>query len=77
MSRFAGRRRLWSLLPDVSGAVRHRLLKMSTRSTGSLCQPGDDFYLYAKGGWLKAVPAERDGYDDATILNEKTATCGS
>jgi len=35
-------------------------------------KPGDDFYRYANGGWLKAVPAERTSYDTRTILNEKT-----
>jgi len=37
-------------------------------------KPGDDFYRYANGGWLKTVvvPAGRTSYDTRTILTEKT-----
>jgi predicted metalloendopeptidase len=38
-------------------------------------KPGDDFYRYANGGWLKTVtvPAGRASYDTRAILTEKTA----
>jgi predicted metalloendopeptidase len=38
-------------------------------------KPGDDFYRYANGGWLKtvAMPAGRTSYDTRAILTEKTA----
>jgi putative endopeptidase len=38
-------------------------------------KPGDDFYRYANGGWLKAVaiPVGRPSYDTRAILMEKTA----
>jgi putative endopeptidase len=38
-------------------------------------KPGDDFYRYANGGWLKSteIPAGRSSYDTRAILNEKTA----
>jgi putative endopeptidase len=38
-------------------------------------KPGDDFYRYANGGWLKSteIPAGRSIYDTRAILNEKTA----
>ncbi|HZI58144.1 MAG TPA: M13 family metallopeptidase, partial [Verrucomicrobiae bacterium] len=38
-------------------------------------KPGDDFYRYANGGWLKtvAIPAGRPSYDTRAILTEKTA----
>src|SRR4051812_21345782 len=36
-------------------------------------KPGDDFYRYANGGWLKtAVAAGRKTYDNRTVLNERT-----
>ena len=37
--------------------------------------PGDDFYRYANGGWLKtvAIPAGRQSYDTRAMLMEKTA----
>ncbi len=38
-------------------------------------KPGDDFYRYANGGWLKTatIPAGRSNYDTRAILTEKTA----
>ena len=37
-------------------------------------KPGDDFYRYANGGWLKAATAAgRKTYDNRTILNERTS----
>jgi putative endopeptidase len=38
-------------------------------------RPGDDFYRYANGGWLKtaAIPAGRPSYDTRTILVERTS----
>ena len=37
--------------------------------------PGDDFYAYANGGWIKAteIPADRSSYGSAAILTELTA----
>ncbi|HEV7743480.1 MAG TPA: M13 family metallopeptidase N-terminal domain-containing protein [Pyrinomonadaceae bacterium] len=37
-------------------------------------RPGDDFYRYANGGWLKktAIPAGKQSYDDRAALAEKT-----
>jgi putative endopeptidase len=37
-------------------------------------KPGDDFYQYANGGWLKtaAIPAGQSSYDTRAILKEKT-----
>jgi putative endopeptidase len=36
--------------------------------------PGDDFYAYANGGWIKAtpIPADKSGYGVATILVDRT-----
>jgi putative endopeptidase len=38
-------------------------------------KPGDDFYHYANGGWLKtvAIPSGRPSYDTRAILTEKAA----
>jgi len=38
-------------------------------------KPGDDFYRYAYGGWLKAnvVPAGRSSYDTRAMLAERTS----
>jgi putative endopeptidase len=38
-------------------------------------KPGDDFYQYANGGWLKtiAIPAGQQSYDTRAMLAEKTA----
>src|SRR5256885_416987 len=38
-------------------------------------KPGDDFYRYANGGWLRTatIPAGRPSYDTRAILSEKTA----
>ncbi len=38
-------------------------------------KPGDDFYRYANGGWLRAatIPAGQSSYDTRAILNAKTS----
>jgi predicted metalloendopeptidase len=38
-------------------------------------KPGEDFYRYANGGWLKtaAIPAGQSRYDDRAMLTEKTS----
>jgi hypothetical protein len=38
-------------------------------------KPGDDFYRYANGGWLRtvAIPAGQPSYDTRAMLMEKTA----
>src|SRR5271168_5326336 len=37
--------------------------------------PGDDFFAYANGGWIKAteIPADRSSYGNGAILTELTA----
>ena len=41
----------------------------------SSIKPGEDFYRYANGGWLKtvAIPAGQSRYDDRAMLTEKTS----
>ncbi len=38
-------------------------------------KPGEDFYRYANGGWLKtaAIPAGQSSYDNRAMLTEKTS----
>ena len=38
-------------------------------------KPGDDFYRYANGGWLKtaAIPAGQTSFDNRAIVNERTS----
>jgi putative endopeptidase len=38
-------------------------------------RPGDDFYRYANGGWLRtvAIPAGKSSYDTRAMVNEKTS----
>ena len=38
-------------------------------------KPGDDFYLYANGGWLQTavIPAGESSYDTRVLVNEKTS----
>src|SRR5689334_2210957 len=40
----------------------------------SSIRPGDDFYRYANGGWLKAnaIPVGQSSYDTRAMLAEKT-----
>src|SRR4051794_3249398 len=37
-------------------------------------RPGDDFYRYANGGWLRTavIPAGQKSFDTRTILRERT-----
>ncbi len=52
-------------------AVRNRLADEMDNSI----KPGDDFYKYANGGWLKAniIPVGRSSYDTRALLAEKTS----
>ncbi len=42
---------------------------------GHAVRPGDDFYAYANGGWMKSVeiPADRSAYGTSAVLAELTA----
>jgi putative endopeptidase len=45
-----------------------------TKDMDRSIQPGDDFYRYANGGWLKAesIPAGQSSFDNRAILTERT-----
>jgi len=47
----------------------------STQDMDRSVKPGDDFYRYANGGWLKtvAIPAGQPSYDTRAMLVEKTS----
>ncbi len=47
----------------------------STQDMDQSVKPGDDFYRYANGGWLKtvAIPAGQPSYDTRAMLVEKTS----
>ena len=49
--------------------------KVSTQDIDLSLKPGDDFYRYANGAWLKreAIPAGRTSYDNRAILTERTS----
>ena len=61
---------VFSLVPGLTSAAPEGTLDDMDRSI----KPGDDFYRYANGGWLKAttLPAGRSSYDTRAILREKT-----
>ncbi len=46
-----------------------------TQDMDRAIKPGDDFYRYANGGWLKtaALPAAQSSFDTRAILTEKTS----
>ena len=48
---------------------------VNTQDIDHSTKPGDDFYRYANGGWLKtaAIPAGQSSFDTRAMLNEKTS----
>jgi predicted metalloendopeptidase len=46
----------------------------STQEMDPSIKPGDDFYLYANGGWLKTVQAAgKSSFDNRAVLTERTS----
>jgi predicted metalloendopeptidase len=47
----------------------------STQDMDTSVKPGDDFYRYANGGWLRTatIPAGQSSYDTRAMLVEKTS----
>lgn len=47
----------------------------NTQDTDPSIKPGDDFYRYANGGWVRTVviPAGQTSYDTRAMLTEKTS----
>ena len=52
------------------------LVAQSAKENGmdTSVKPGDDFYRYANGNWLRtaAIPAGQSSYDNRAMLVEKT-----
>ncbi|PYX33731.1 MAG: peptidase M13 [Acidobacteria bacterium] len=48
---------------------------VNTQDIDHSIKPGDDFYHYANGGWLKtvAIPAGQSSYDTRAILTKRTS----
>src|SRR5438128_8710104 len=46
---------------------------VSTLEMDRSIKPGDDFYRYANGTWLRTIPADRPSYDTRAMLTEKTS----
>jgi predicted metalloendopeptidase len=48
---------------------------VDTQDIDHSIKPGDDFYRYANGGWLKtvAIPAGQSSYDTRAILTKRTS----
>lgn len=59
-----------SLMPSTPSAAQNANTDEMDRSV----KPGEDFYRYANGGWLKAavIPAGQSSYDTRSMLREKT-----
>lgn len=60
-----------SLTPSTPSVAQHANTDEMDRSV----KPGEDFYRYANGGWLKsaAVPTGQSSYDTRSMLREKTS----
>lgn len=57
-----------------AGAGPFRSAKTSLDEVDRSVRPGDDFYRFANGSWLRTVtiPAGQSSYDTRALLNEKT-----
>jgi putative endopeptidase len=71
-------RRLTALLALITLAVtiaRSAARNIATDDMDISIKPGDDFYRYANGGWLKTntIPVGQSSYDTRAILAENTS----
>jgi len=59
----------------LSAAAAPDAQNVNTQDGDPSIKPGNDFYRYANGGWLKTVgtPAGQPSYDTRAMLNEKTS----
>jgi putative endopeptidase len=59
----------------LGAAVAPVTQNVNTQDTDAAIRPGDDFYGYANGGWLKTVTLQpgQASYDTRAILNERTS----
>ena len=64
-----------ALLPAAAAQNTNKLEESaSTKGSDLFIKPGDDFYRYANGSWLRttAIPAGQQSYDTRAMLVEKT-----
>jgi putative endopeptidase len=56
-------------------AARPCINSFTADDTDASVKPGDDFYRYANGAWLKAasIPAGQSSYDNRAIMAERTS----
>jgi endothelin-converting enzyme/putative endopeptidase len=60
------------LAPPAAGKARYGSFGIDLAARDNAVKPGDDFFHYANGSWLKAVeiPADRTGWSLWTVLGE-------
>ena len=60
---------------SLSPATKPVIQNVNTQDMDRSVKPGDDFYRFANGGWLKAVtvPAGQSNYGTSAMLMEKTS----
>jgi putative endopeptidase len=73
--RFRSRLLITVITFAVLAVAAARSRKPTTDDVDYSIKPGDDFYRYANGGWLKAntIPVGQSSYDNRAILAEKTS----
>src|SRR5258708_22348646 len=66
---------IFSLAVSLSSATGAVAQNVNTQDVDRSVKPGDDFYRFANGGWLKgvAVPAGQPNYGTSAMLMEKTS----
>src|SRR6266852_3344713 len=66
---------IFAFVVSLSAAVAPGFNDAHTKEMDPSVNPGEDFYRYANGGWLKTVvtPAGQATYDTRAILNERTS----
>ena len=60
---------------STAAAGQHTSAPDSTQEIDTSIKPGDDFYRYANGGWLKtaAIPVGQSSFDNRAILAARTS----
>jgi putative endopeptidase len=66
---------IFSFAAFLSSASAPVAQNVNTQDMDRSVKPGDDFYRFANGGWLKAVavPADQPSYGTSAMLMEKTS----
>src|SRR5271168_391178 len=66
---------IFAFAVSLSPAAAPVFQNVNTQDMDRSVKPGDDFYRFANGGWLRAVavPAGQPSYGTGAILTEKTS----